>query len=122
MFQLAPAALVLGLMGCVWRSPQQVDGGADQAFVIEGMVDNVDAMPVPEADVLIEGTAQWTRTDSLGHFSFTSLPDRVYGIQVRKAGYRHGRCDFLLELKARRAVCNVRLYVDSLPAKPRIIN
>jgi hypothetical protein len=124
MFKLVTVALLLGLSGYACHPDRGIVAGvADTGFVIEGTVDNVDAMPVGDAQVSIDGTAFGTLTDSLGRFSFTTLPPTVYGIVIRKAGYRPVRCDFVLELKAKRAVCNVRLNerVDSL-AEPQIIN
>jgi carboxypeptidase family protein len=89
-----------GVLSCV--APPEND-----AFTVRGTVLTADGQPVQGAAVLVEGTAQMTTTDSLGQFSLNGLPDPLFGIQIRKPGYRSMKCPLQGSLKTRQLRCDV---------------
>jgi CarboxypepD_reg-like domain len=99
------------------RDSDQTHSEMVNDYVLQGRVYDMRGEPLPYAAILVEGTAQMTRTDSLGRFTLTEFPEQLSGIQVRKEGYRAAECPLSGELKLKRLRCNVSLQptTDTMP-------
>lgn len=97
------AVLFAAGAACAARSP-----------ALEGVVLSSAGKPVVGAEIRVVGTPTLlTRTDSLGRFSFDTLPADVLRVQVHAGGYRFAECPLQGNIRTGRLRCDLWLTPDS---------
>ena len=79
-------------LGAQNNAPQSSSAGTrtGKARILGVVIDSLNAAPLPDADILLEGVRASTQTDSLGKFEFDSLPPGTFQV-----GVFHPRLDTL---------------------------
>ena len=67
--------------------------GQTTSPTVTGIVTDTDGRPLATALVAIVGTHHRTHTDSLGHFTFDSLPIASVTLRGMQAGYHYAQLD-----------------------------
>lgn len=70
---------------------------------------SIDARPLTDAEIRLEGTDLSTRTDAQGHFLFENLPKGSYTLQITKTGYASKT------VEARTTVVTLNVTLDAEP-------
>lgn len=89
---LAISLVAFSSLGAQTNAPQSTSAGTKtgKARILGVVIDSLNAVPLPDADILLEGAKASTQTDSLGKFEFDSLPPGTFQV-----GVFHPRLDTL---------------------------
>jgi hypothetical protein len=80
--------IFLGLNSFGYSAPTKSLGDASRPGRLKGrLVDEASRRPLPEANVMIEGTAMGASTDSTGGYSISPVPPGVYNVRYLMLGY-----------------------------------
>jgi hypothetical protein len=80
---------------------------------VTGRVLNINGVPIRGAAAMVVGTTIMATTDSAGRFILDSLPDDLYGVQVRAGGYRTANCPLQGAVRTGHFRCDLWLKPDS---------